>query len=146
MSLIFSRQCEYALQAVLYLSLRPRGEMTSIRRMAGHLKIPYHFLGKIMQSLCKTGLLVSVKGPAGGFALARPAGEITLLQIVRAVDGDGFAKKCVLGLPRCSGRKHCAVHATWRGVRARIVEMLDTKSIGELARETRKQESRIVEA
>lgn len=67
MSLIFSRQCEYALQAVLYLALRPEGEMTSIKEMTDKLGIPYHFLAKILQDLSKKGLLSSLKGPTGGF-------------------------------------------------------------------------------
>ncbi len=87
MSLIFSRQCEYALQAVLYLALKPSGEMTSIKELTRALGIPYHFLGKILQDLTRKGLLASHKGPTGGFALDMPAKDITLFHVVDAVDG-----------------------------------------------------------
>jgi len=138
MSLIFSRQCEYALQAVLYLALRPEGEMTSIRDLARKLGIPYHFLGKIMQNLTRKKLLVSLKGPTGGFALAVPAREVTLYQIVEAIDGGGFRHNCVLGFPECSEANHCAVHATWGKLRDEVYQMLISRNVGELARAMKK--------
>ena len=134
MSSIFSRQCDYALQAMLYLALRPEGEMTSIRRLADRLKIPYHFLAKILQDLTRQGLLQSLKGPTGGFALALPMREITLFRIVEAVDGTDFTKSCVMGFPECSGESPCAVHDTWSGLRQGISTMLMERSIAEVAK------------
>jgi Rrf2 family transcriptional regulator, iron-sulfur cluster assembly transcription factor len=134
MSLIFSRQCEYALQAVLYLALTKEGSRVPIKDLTRKLKIPYHFLGKIMQDLSRKGLLVSEKGPRGGFALARPASEITLFHVVEAVDGAEFTKSCVMGFPACSGKHPCAVHTEWSGIRNGIAAMLASKSIEELAR------------
>lgn len=142
MSLIFSRQCEYALQAVLYLALRPEGEMTSIKNLARKLGIPYHFLGKILQDLTRKKLLVSRKGPTGGFALAVPARDVTLFHIVEAIDGAGFLRNCVLGFPECSGTNPCAVHATWGALRDEVYRMLISKNIGELARAMRKPQYR----
>ncbi len=142
MSLIFSRQCEYALQAVLYLALRPEGEMTSIKSLARKLGIPYHFLGKILQDLTRKKLLVSLKGPRGGFALAVPAKDVTLFHIVEAVDGAGFMRNCVLGFPECSGTNPCAVHSTWAGLRDEVYRMLVGRNVGELARAMRKPQYR----
>lgn len=140
MSLIFSRQCEYALQAVVYLALKKEGERISIKDLAKRLDIPYHFLGKILQGLTRKGFLTSVKGPHGGFALAMPAEEITLFQIVEAIDGAGFSQNCVMGFPDCSGRNPCAVHETWSGVRERITTMLQVRNIGQMAKEMKKPE------
>jgi Rrf2 family protein len=133
MSVIFSRQCEYALQAVLYLALKPAESMTSIKDLSRTLKIPYHFLGKILQDLTRKGLLRSLKGPAGGFALKRSPGSITVLEIVVAIDGDGMFNRCVLGFPECSGKTPCAIHKRWGGLRSGLYAMLATKSIAELA-------------
>ncbi len=134
MSLLFSRQCEYALQAVLYLALKEEGVRVTIKEMTGELGIPYHFLGKIMQELTRKGLLVSEKGPHGGFALATPASEITLFHIVDAIDGADFTRTCVMGFPECSGEHPCAVHAQWEGLRNGIYAMLVNESIEEMAR------------
>jgi Rrf2 family iron-sulfur cluster assembly transcriptional regulator len=146
MSLIFSRQCEYALQAVLYLALRQEGEMTSIKEMAGRLDIPYHFLGKILQDLTKKGLLTSLKGPTGGFGFGMSPHEITLFHIVDAIDGADFMKTCVLGFSECSEKSPCAVHARWGELRDKMYEMLVSKNIGQLAKEMKKPEYRIVES
>ncbi len=138
MSLIFSRQCEYAIQGVLYLALKPNGEMTSIKELASRLGIPYHFLAKILQSLTRKGLLASQKGPAGGFSLGKEAGEMTLFQVVEAIDGQGFNQTCVLGFKECSSRHPCSVHDHWAGIRDSIVQMLMKKSIAAMAHEMRK--------
>lgn len=140
MSVLFSRQCEYALQAVTYLALKPEGEMTSIKELAKKLSIPYHFLGKILQDLSYKGLLSSQKGPSGGFGLAMPAKDITLFHIVEAIDGVGFTKNCVLGFPECSGQNPCAVHEKWSGLRDGVYSMLVSKNIAQVARDMRKPE------
>jgi len=144
MSRLFSRQCEYALQGVLYLAAKPRGEMTPIKELTQRLEIPYHFLGKILQDLTRKRLLVSLKGPTGGFALARPAAEITLFQIVDAVDGTDFFNECVLGFPECGGDNPCPVHDRWGSLREDIHAMLVSKNIAQLASEMKRPEYRNV--
>jgi Rrf2 family protein len=140
MSLLFSRECEYAIQALLYLALQPAGSMTSIKTLTRKLHIPYHFLAKILQRLTKKGLLHSLKGPTGGFSLALPAEKINLLQVIEAVDGAEFMDTCVLGFPECSGRNPCPAHEQWGVLRTSIHTMLVGKSVAQMARETKKPE------
>ncbi len=140
MSVIFSRQCEYALQAVLYLALKQDGQMTSIKELTKKLGIPYHFLAKILQDLTYKKLLVSQKGPTGGFRLGMPAKDITLFHIIEAVDGIDFTNKCVLGFPECSSKNPCSVHENWAGLRDNIYGMLVNKNIGQVAQEMKKPE------
>ena len=140
MSLLFSKPCEYALQAVAYLALRPHGEMTSIKELTDRFKIPYHFLAKILQRLARKGLLVSLKGPRGGFALAMSPKEITLFHVVEAVDGLAFMNACVLGFSECGGSHPCAVHDKWEAVRGQVYAMLVNRNIEEIAREMKKPE------
>jgi Rrf2 family protein len=142
MSVIFSRQCEYALQAVLYIARKPSGSMTTAKELTKKLRIPYHFIGKILQSLARKGLLLSHRGPKGGFGLAHPVGEITLYHVVDAIDGSSFTERCVLGFPECSGKNPCPLHNTWGDLRESIYRMLVTKSIGQLAAEIKKPEYR----
>jgi Rrf2 family protein len=143
MSVIFSRQCEYALQAVLYMARKPDGNMTSARELTRRLKIPYHFIGKILQNLTRKGLLVSLRGPKGGFGLARPAQEITLYKIIEAIDGPAFTERCVLGFRECSDKNPCPVHSSWGDLRESIYNMLVSRSIAQLAAEIKKPEYRI---
>lgn len=143
MSILFSRQCEYAIQGVLYLALKPEGEMTSIKELTRRLDIPYHFLGKILQRLTNKRLLISMKGPTGGFALRKQPEDITLFDIVEAIDGGDFKDKCVLGFAECSGKNPCSVHTTWGKTRDEIYAMLISKNIGEMARDMKKPEYRV---
>ncbi len=138
MSLIFSRQCEYALQAVVYLALQEEGERTSIRDLTKKLDIPYHFLAKILQDLSRKGLLASSKGPGGGFSLGMPARDITLFHIVEAIDGVDLTQNCVMGFPECSGKHPCAVHEKWASLRDGIYSMLVGKNVAQLAGEMKK--------
>ena len=143
MSIIFSRQCEYALQAVSYLALQTAGKKTSIRALSRKLKIPYHFLAKILQNLAYKKLLVSQKGPSGGFALALSPDRITLFHIVEAIDGIDFSKKCVMGFSECSGKSPCAVHKHWAKMREGIYSMLVSENIAEMVKAMKKPAYRV---
>jgi Rrf2 family protein len=140
MSVIFSRQCEYALQAVTFLALKQNGEMTSIKELTAKLDIPYHFLGKILQDLTYKGLLQSQKGPTGGFRLGMQAKDITMLHIVEAIDGNGFTSSCVLGFPECSETNPCAAHDRWKIIKEEIRAMLMNRNVAEIAHDMKKPE------
>ncbi|HEY6191212.1 MAG TPA: Rrf2 family transcriptional regulator [Bacteroidota bacterium] len=133
MSILFSRQCEYALQAVMYMALKKDHQATSIRELAENFDIPYHFLAKILQDLTHKGLLISHKGPAGGFALGAGPEVINLLHIIEAIDGAGFRQNCVLGFEECSITDPCALHDEWFKSRNTIIAMLEKNSIGQMA-------------
>ncbi|MCX6133834.1 MAG: Rrf2 family transcriptional regulator [Ignavibacteriales bacterium] len=144
MSVLFSRQCEYALQAVTYLALKPDGEKTSIRELTRNIGTPYHFLAKILQNLTYKRLLVSQKGPTGGFALAKSANDISLFDIVEAIDGVSFTTNCVMGFPECSGKNPCAVHVVWGELRENLRTTLGDKTIAQMAKDMKKPEYRSV--
>ena len=137
---MFSQECEYAIQAVTYLARRPESFRTSIRNLARTLKIPHHFLAKILQRLTQKGLLTSTKGPKGGFALGMPAADITLFHVVEAVDGVDFTNQCLLGFPECSGKNPCAVHEQWGGIRETIYRLLVSRDIAEVGAAMKKPE------
>lgn len=134
---MFSRACEYAIQALLYLAERPPGVYATVREVAKQRTIPFHFLGKIVQHLTKRGLLISSKGPNGGIALASSADEITLLQVVEAIDGLDLTTQCVIGLPTCLDSNPCPLHIDWRKSRLQIIRMLARKTLRQLVTESR---------
>jgi Rrf2 family protein len=140
MSVTFSRRCEYAIQSVLYLALKPLGEMTSIRVLARELRIPPHFLGKILQNLVQKGILNSQKGPTGGFALRIPPHKVTLFRIVEAIDGTTFSQMCILGFSECTPETPCGVHNHWNELREGISRMMNSNTIADIAQMTRKPE------
>lgn len=124
MTVLFSRKCEYALQGILYLAEnRQRGNISAVE-IATDLGISQEFISKTLQGLVKVGMIQSIRGKAGGFAVARDPEAITLLEIVKIVDGDEAFEKCVLGLPDCDSEKPCALHEKWKPLRDLAKNML----------------------
>jgi len=130
--MILSRACEYAIQAVLYLARQKNDSYISIKVIADKNDISFHFLGKILQKLTQKGILTSYKGPRGGVCLAKSAHQITPWDIVAAIDGLDFCRKCVVGFPECNEQNPCDLHYKWAHIRQNICDMLSEKSIAEL--------------
>jgi len=136
MSVLFSKSCEYAVQAILYLAREAKsGKPVFLKEISDNLNIPYHFLSKVLQALARVNLLVSHKGAGGGFSLGKPPKEIALIDIVRAVDGDTFLDHCVLGFPGCGERNPCPVHDQWKRAKEIILNILHKKNLAELSKE-----------
>ncbi len=133
MSLIFSRSCQYALRAVIYLSKREEGSSVHVREISDALDIPHHFLGKILQVLNRDGLVVSTKGSNGGFRLGRPASDIRLGDIVDTIDGASTMDACILGFPECREEHPCPLHGEWSASRSIIVNLLKETTVGALS-------------
>lgn len=134
MSIIFSRSCEYGIQAVLYLARRGKKRSVLLREISDSLGIPHHFLSKVLQLLNRRGIVVSQKGSSGGFTLARALNRITLADIVQAIDGEALLTECVLGFPECDPRNPCPAHNTWGEAKSVISGMLNQKTIGDLSK------------
>ena len=134
MSLIFSKSCEYAFQAVLFLAKKENGKPIHLLDVASSLRIPHHFLSKVLQMLTRHEIVKSYKGQNGGFELGRNASDIRLIDIVRTVDGDAFLSHCVMGFPSCGDEKPCPVHTDWKDAKGTIVRMLNEKTIEDLSK------------
>lgn len=95
---MFSNTAEYALRAAVHLATESEG-LRSSQSIAEATKVPAGYLSKILKDLADAGIVNSQRGPNGGFSLARPAEEITVLEVVNAVDPIMRIRKCPLNLP-----------------------------------------------
>lgn len=136
MTVIFSKKCEYGMQAILYLAAREKGTLVSAEEISKVLKIPREFVSKILQSLRESGLISSSKGKSGGFSLAKPASRIKLIDVVSAIDGLEMFDSCVLGFTECSPTNPCPVHNTWGQLRTQTYDMLTSETIDKLKEKT----------
>jgi Rrf2 family protein len=132
MTVIFSKKCEYGLQAVLYLTANEDRAVISAEEIAKQLSIPKEFVSKILQSLTESGIILSRKGKNGGFSLAKSPSQIKLIDIVESIDGLEVFNKCVLGFPKCSHEKPCPVHDRWGKLRTEAYAMLTNETLLEL--------------
>ena len=132
MTVFFSKKCELALQAVLYLSTQPEGHLFDAGAIAKRLKLPKEFVSKALQTLTKSGITGSRKGKSGGFFLAKKLDQIHLIDIVRAIDGFKAFQECVLGFEGCSGEHPCPVHPKWGYLREDALKMLSVQTLEDL--------------
>jgi Rrf2 family iron-sulfur cluster assembly transcriptional regulator len=131
--MLLSKSCEYGLRATLHLASLDRSGYVSIREISDELDISYHFLTKIFQKLTQAGLLTSLRGPNGGVMLARPTHEITVMELVLAIDGADLFTECVLGLPGCGEQKPCPLHNAWAVERERLRLLFENRTLADLA-------------
>ena len=143
MTVIFSKKCEYGLQAILFIATHQPGETVSAEKISKALKIPREFVSKILQDLRESGLIRSVKGKSGGFCLGRDTSKIKLIDIVEAIDGLEMFNSCVLGFPECSPDDPCPVHNKWGTLRDQAYQMLSAESLDQLKEKTLSKISKI---
>jgi len=131
--MIYSRSAEYAIRAFVHLAQVPDGRFAMVKQIAEEEEIPSHFLAKILQQLARKGLLRSSKGPTGGFSLRQSPDEVSLLNIVEALDGLQEYQRCASGLAECNDDMPCGMHESWKALRSRIIEYLEGTTIADVA-------------
>ena len=113
---MLSQTAEYGLRAVLYIAMNADGEPVKLARIAEALHVPKNYLSKTLYQLARSGVLLSERGPVGGFALARPPESLTLAEVVEPFDSARLARRCLLGEGPCSDETACAAHARWKTI------------------------------
>lgn len=134
---MISKSCGYALQVAAFLSLERERRFVPVRRISATLGISHAFLAKVVQVMTQAGLLDSYRGPTGGVSLARPAEEISVKEIIVALDGPALFEKCVLGLPGCGVEQPCPLHDQWSQVRGCLSSRLEASSVESIAARAR---------
>lgn len=131
--MIITRATEYSIRAMLHLAARYPAEVVSKQEICDAEGVTPAFLTKILQPLIRRGLVRSKRGVAGGFALARDPGTLTLLDVMRAVDEPLTLNLCLLEGHQCERECSCPVHRMWADARSRIEQVFSSKSLRELA-------------
>lgn len=132
--MVLSRTSQYAVQALIYIATQPPGEPVLNRDIADRLNVPAAYLAKILQNLCKQGVLDSFRGRLGGFCLREGMHRTTLMQVLVLTEGPDFTKNCILGLKECSDATACPMHFKWIPVKKKILSLLNEMNLDELAK------------
>lgn len=136
---MFSKSCEYAIRAVLFLASYPVGELVGVEELSEKLKVPRHFLAKILQQLSKNKLISSTKGRHGGFFLSETNREESLISVIESIEGPDVFTSCILGLENCSNAAPCPYHHVAKPLRDNLYRLLKNESIGESAARIKEQ-------
>lgn len=130
---MLSHTSQYAIQSLIYIALQGSNYPILSREVADRLGVPSAYLAKILQSLCKDGLLSSHRGRLGGFSLAEQPDKISLMRIIQITEGGHFTKECLLGLKVCSDETACPMHPKWKPIKEQIIAMMEKQNLASLA-------------
>lgn len=135
---MLSNTCKYAIRAIIYLGIESETtKIIGIKKIAESLKIPMPFLSKIFQNLAKNKILVSIKGPNGGFGFARPMEKISLMDIIDVIDGKEIFDTCLMGFEPCSndGDKCCPANHTFYPIKQELKQYFEDHDIKQFVEE-----------
>ena len=131
-----TKKADYGLMALKFLAEQAVNTQTrgpaSAKDIADAYHIPPQLLAKILQTLARGGLLVSSAGTNGGYALARPASEITAFEVIRTIDGPLFITSCITIHGTCDLDSHCTIKEPLRKVNDSIKDLLSGIRIADL--------------
>jgi Rrf2 family protein len=134
-----TRQADYALRAVLHLAKMKRGERATTSSIAKEQRIPPSFLAKIISQLSVAGLVHTSRGARGGVTLARDPKDISLLDVVEAIDGPIQLHDCVAQGVVCAFGDHCPIRSVWYEVQDELVARLRRTDFAQLLAKARQQ-------
>jgi Rrf2 family transcriptional regulator, iron-sulfur cluster assembly transcription factor len=131
--MLYSKTAKYAVLALSEVANRSSQEPVSTRQIAEAASVPYPLLAKIVGQLRRAGLVHAARGKHGGILLTRPANEITVRDVVVALDGTDVLDDCPLFLHPCTCERECALHPLWRPARDAVVAFFETTSLQDVA-------------
>ncbi len=131
-----SRKIEYALRAVIHLAAMTPGTVVPFREIARAREIPQDFLAKILKTLVDAGIVRSLRGARGGYRLGRPAGEISVLDVIEAVEGPIQINVCLnqTGRSICGQSPGCTMYDVWRDAQDKMLEVYRATKVDRLVR------------
>lgn len=131
-TLKLTRGTDYGIQGVLYLAAQPYEKVTLLHDIARERGIPETYLAKIFQDLTKAGIVRSHRGAKGGFRLARPASDISLLQVIEALQGPIALNRCLDIRDVCGNSPTCPVHVVLEQAQAQLAKTLQAATFDQL--------------
>ena len=132
-----TRGTDYGIRGILYLGTQPFERVTLLHEIAENQLVPESYLAKIFQDLNKAGLVRSHRGARGGFSLARPAAQITLRQVIEALQGPISLNRCLDIREVCPRQEGCPVSRVLRQAQEQLLETLDAATVDVLAEQER---------
>lgn len=129
---LYSKGCEYAIRALMHVMPTNGTKRFQAKTVCEKAGIPEPFTRKVFQSLVSSGFLEAARGPGGGYKLKENPRRITILEIIRAVDGDEIFEGCIMGLPECNELKPCPLHEIRSVSKHYLIAQLESTSLQDL--------------
>jgi len=134
-----TRRGDYGVSAIYHIAQYPKGYFISIEEISIKTKIPKPYLSKILQDLCRGGILLSRRGTGGGFALARSIQEISLKNIIDVVEGKICIVSCLNAADQCVRADGCPIAPFWGEVQGFMDELIGSITVEDLVNQEKRQ-------
>jgi len=128
-----TKGADYGARGVIYLAKLPPSAVVLVGEIAQAEGLPESYLAKIFQDLSKQGLIHSHRGAKGGFSLARPPAEITLREVIEAIEGPVALCRCLSPWEGCERQSDCALFPVMARVQEELLEALSRTTLQDLA-------------
>lgn len=128
-----TKAADYGARGAIHLAKRPEGTVVLVSDIATAEGLPESYLAKIFQDLAKEGIVRSHRGARGGFSLARPAGEITLRDVIEAVQGPIAISRCLDSRDECEKAGSCAMKPIMQNAQQSLMGALESATLHDLA-------------
>jgi Rrf2 family protein len=128
-----TRTADVGVRVMTHLAMQPNGTRMTVAQLADQSDAAVPFTSRILQRLVAARLVVSHRGHVGGFELARPAGSISLLDIVAALEGPLCLNACLPGGSGCGRKAWCGAHGVWANAQKALAGVLASESLERLA-------------
>ena len=136
MKIVPTRRTDYGIRALIYLASR-LGERSKAVEIAEAMDIPAKFLHQVLQELQRGQLVISRPGRSGGYSLARDPADVSVLDIVEALEGPIRAAECALRGGPCHWENVCALHWVWSSAQQALADQLGSATLAKLAEDDR---------
>ena len=130
--MVLTKACAYGVFGVMYLAKQPKGKIVSLSEVARAEHIPEKFLAKIFQNLTRSSLIRSHRGARGGFSIARPTNQITVRELLEAIQGPICLAKCLSDLEDCDKKDVCSLREALLKAQEHTLRLLTQKTLADL--------------
>lgn len=127
-----SKLTDYGIVLLAELAREPAGGTHNARELSEKTRLPFPVVGKVLKTLAREGILASHRGAKGGYALARPPGQISVAKVIAALEGPVTLTEC--GLGTCEHEPDCSVRSPWERINRVVAETLEKVTVADLVR------------
>jgi Rrf2 family protein len=128
-----TRAADYAVRVMIHMASLPANERALLPQLARATGAPESFLSKVLQALCRAGLIDSRRGQYGGFEIRDCGRRASMREVIEAIDGPIYINLCLMSGASCDRKSYCPAHPYWNKAQEAMLDVLNGAIIAELA-------------
>jgi Rrf2 family protein len=128
-----TRAADYAVRVTIYLASLPENERALLPALSRATGAPQSFLSKVLQALCRAGMIHSRRGQTGGFEILNRGRRASMREVIEAIDGPIYINLCMMSGASCDRKSYCPAHPFWSQAQEAMLGVLNSAKIADMA-------------